>query len=76
MVGEAPGPVNFTQMVILFAEKMAGGKSVFIFMKIKPIKPFLSNLASFRFLIFYVKLKRLLHMKKNELAIKQPCFTA
>ena len=30
MVGEAPGPVNFTQMVILFAEKMAGGKSDFI----------------------------------------------
>ena len=26
MVGEAPGPVNFTQMVILFAEKMAGGE--------------------------------------------------
>lgn len=25
MLGEAPGPVNFTQMVILFAEKMAGG---------------------------------------------------
>merc|ERR1712231_50223 len=23
--GEAPGPVNFTQMVMLFAEKMAGG---------------------------------------------------
>merc|ERR1712152_39136 len=23
--GEAPGPVNFTQMVTLFAEKMAGG---------------------------------------------------
>jgi hypothetical protein len=26
MVSEAPGPVNFTQMVILFAEKMAGGQ--------------------------------------------------
>ncbi len=26
MIGEAPGPVNFTQMVMLFAEKMAGGK--------------------------------------------------
>ena len=26
MVGEAPGPINFTQMVTLFAEKMAGGK--------------------------------------------------
>ena len=26
MVGEAPGPVNFTQMVTLFAEKMSGGK--------------------------------------------------
>jgi len=25
MVGEAPGPINFTQMVTLFAEKMAGG---------------------------------------------------
>merc|ERR1712021_110263 len=25
MVSEAPGPVNFTQMVMLFAEKMAGG---------------------------------------------------
>lgn len=25
MLGEAPGPVNFTQMVTLFAEKMAGG---------------------------------------------------
>jgi len=24
MLGEAPGPVNFTQMVTLFAEKMAG----------------------------------------------------
>ena len=28
MVSEAPGPVNFTQMVILFAEKMAGGKFI------------------------------------------------
>ena len=27
MVSEAPGPVNFTQMVILFAEKMAGGEN-------------------------------------------------
>ena len=26
MLSEAPGPVNFTQMVTLFAEKMAGGK--------------------------------------------------
>lgn len=26
MLSEAPGPVNFTQMVMLFAEKMAGGK--------------------------------------------------
>ncbi len=26
MLAEAPGPVNFTQMVMLFAEKMAGGK--------------------------------------------------
>merc|ERR1712079_412488 len=25
MVGEAPGPINFTQMVTLFAEKTAGG---------------------------------------------------
>jgi len=25
MVGEAPGPINFTQLVTLFAEKMAGG---------------------------------------------------
>merc|ERR1712228_1078595 len=25
MVGEAPGPINFTQMVALFAEKMSGG---------------------------------------------------
>merc|ERR1712181_23952 len=25
MVGEAPGPINFTQMVISFAEKMSGG---------------------------------------------------
>merc|ERR1711862_999498 len=25
MVGEAPGPINFTQMVTLFAEKMSGG---------------------------------------------------
>jgi Ca2+-binding EF-hand superfamily protein len=24
MVGEAPGPINFTQMVTMFAEKMAG----------------------------------------------------
>jgi hypothetical protein len=30
MVGEAPGPINFTQMVTLFAEKMAGGKDGFI----------------------------------------------
>jgi hypothetical protein len=29
MVGEAPGPINFTQMVTLFAEKMAGGKDGF-----------------------------------------------
>jgi hypothetical protein len=29
MVGEAPGPINFTQMVTLFAEKMAGGKDDF-----------------------------------------------
>ena len=29
LVGEAPGPINFTQMVTLFAEKMAGGKCVF-----------------------------------------------
>ena len=27
LVGEAPGPINFTQMVTLFAEKMAGGKN-------------------------------------------------
>ena len=27
MLAEAPGPVNFTQMVMLFAEKMAGGTS-------------------------------------------------
>ena len=27
MLSESPGPVNFTQMVTLFAEKMAGGKS-------------------------------------------------
>ena len=26
MLSEAPGPVNFTQMVMLFAEKMAGGE--------------------------------------------------
>ena len=26
LVGEAPGPINFTQMVTLFAEKMAGGE--------------------------------------------------
>ena len=26
MLAEAPGPVNFTQMVMLFAEKMAGGE--------------------------------------------------
>ena len=26
MLSESPGPVNFTQMVTLFAEKMAGGK--------------------------------------------------
>lgn len=25
MLAEAPGPVNFTQLVTLFAEKMAGG---------------------------------------------------
>jgi len=25
MTGEAPGPINFTQLVTLFAEKMAGG---------------------------------------------------
>ena len=33
MLSEAPGPVNFTQMVMLFAEKMAGGK----FLKISVI---------------------------------------
>ena len=27
LVGEAPGPINFTQMVTLFAEKMAGGEA-------------------------------------------------
>ena len=27
MLSESPGPVNFTQMVTLFAEKMAGGKT-------------------------------------------------
>ena len=26
MLSEAPGPVNFTQLVTLFAEKMAGGE--------------------------------------------------
>ena len=31
LVGEAPGPINFTQMVTLFAEKMAGGKTGDIF---------------------------------------------
>lgn len=25
MLSEAPGPVNFTQMIMLFGEKMAGG---------------------------------------------------
>jgi hypothetical protein len=34
MVGEAPGPVNFTQMVMLFAEKMAGGMKSFMLPKI------------------------------------------
>jgi len=33
MVGEAPGPVNFTQMVILFAEKMAGGEDAILIFK-------------------------------------------
>ncbi len=28
MLAEAPGPVNFTQLVTLFAEKMAGGESL------------------------------------------------
>ena len=28
LVGEAPGPINFTQMVTLFAEKMAGGENI------------------------------------------------
>ncbi len=27
MLAEAPGPVNFTQLVTLFAQKMAGGKN-------------------------------------------------
>ena len=27
MLSEAPGPVNFTQLVTLFAEKMAGGET-------------------------------------------------
>ena len=31
LVGEAPGPINFTQMVTLFAEKMAGGQTGDIF---------------------------------------------
>ena len=30
LVGEAPGPINFTQMVTLFAEKMAGGEWEFL----------------------------------------------
>ena len=30
MLSESPGPVNFTQMVTLFAEKMAGGKSQYL----------------------------------------------
>jgi hypothetical protein len=33
MLSEAPGPVNFTQMVMLFAEKMAGGE-IFCFFEI------------------------------------------
>jgi len=28
MLAEAPGPVNFTQLVTLFGEKMAGGESM------------------------------------------------
>ena len=35
MLSESPGPVNFTQMVTLFAEKMAGGI------------PFLNTLSSY-----------------------------
>ena len=31
MLSESPGPVNFTQMVTLFAEKMAGGNKYFLF---------------------------------------------
>ena len=30
LVGEAPGPINFTQMVTLFAEKMAGGEKKYL----------------------------------------------
>ena len=30
MLSEAPGPVNFTQMVMLFAEKMAGGNEIHV----------------------------------------------
>jgi hypothetical protein len=40
MVGEAPGPINFTQMVTLFAEKMAGGNDDFksrLFFSFQPV---------------------------------------
>ena len=35
MLSESPGPVNFTQMVTLFAEKMAGGNKYFLFILFK-----------------------------------------
>lgn len=34
MLSEAPGPVNFTQLVTLFAEKMAGGKFISVFISL------------------------------------------
>lgn len=33
MLHEAPGPINFTQLLSLFANRMAGGKTVFCLYK-------------------------------------------
>ena len=50
MLSEAPGPVNFTQMVMLFAEKMAGGKYNYRLREFKQTK--CSAVAFSRFFLF------------------------
>ena len=61
MLSEAPGPVNFTQMVMLFAEKMAGGK-YYLFYRLREFKQTKCSAVAvsqnflFRKLYFLVKL--------------------